>query len=125
MLLGPHLVLLVVEGQLQPEVEMSAQEPRGLQRKSSLAAMFETMGSAELIRMDADEVPINSASAMAIDLGWDLSAKKVGLTLSKSFREPGESHGTAMLLVGILTQARPPAERLGACHEHWFVCEAS
>jgi len=76
---------------------------RGLTRKSSITAMFEALGSAQLIRMDADEQPqqvhpsmrlsasctslkpstpglvkpgtTSSASAMALDLGLDLSSK--------------------------------------------------
>lgn len=77
----------------------------GLARKSSITAMFEAMGSAELIRMDHDEEPLEplgsalpsskglrakgsqsrgtaSASAMALDLGLDLGMKE---------RRPGSS----------------------------------
>mmetsp|Transcript_2385 Transcript_2385/g.4094 ORF Transcript_2385/g.4094 Transcript_2385/m.4094 type:complete len:196 (+) Transcript_2385:1-588(+) len=66
----------------------------GLARKSSITAMFEAMGSAELIRMDVhDEEPLGSAlpsksskgsqsrgtasaSAMALDLGLDLAKER-------------------------------------------------
>lgn len=73
---------------------------RGLTRKSSLTSMFEALGSAQLIHMDADDEQTHqvtsmrlsssctnlkpqglkpgmtsSASAMALDLGLDLGAK--------------------------------------------------
>lgn len=75
-------------------------ENRGLTRKSSLTSMFEALGSAQLIRMDADDEQTHqvtsmrlsssctnlkpqglkpgmtsSASAMALDLGLDLGVK--------------------------------------------------
>eukprot|EP00435_Cladocopium_sp_Y103_P020212 s1031_g4.t3 len=75
-------------------------ENRGLTRKSSLTSMFEALGSAQLIHMDADDEHTHqvtsmrlsssctnlkpqglkpgmtsSASAMALDLGLDLGAK--------------------------------------------------
>jgi len=67
-------------------------ENRGLARKSSITSMFEALGSAQLIRMDADDEPTHvpsmrlsascsnlkpqgSTSAMALDLGLDLGAK--------------------------------------------------
>ena len=108
-----------------------------MQRKSSLAAMFETMGSAELIRMDADEVcwktwvlkervevPMNNTSAMAIDLGFDLSAKKVGVT-KKLVRNSRRVAWDRDAPHWDPYPSSPPCRKVGGMNMPQHACEAS